>query len=164
MEVAFEDGQVEIFDAVIGADGYRGPVRHHVLADKADQERATASGFWDCRNLVSQKTAKRVFFGPVREALLAQAAMPEDKAKVQQYFGDDGGFHEIAWAGNSGFILHSSGREGPFGCIISGLEKEPWKERKRLMTRDDIKQHMQGWDDGPVFSAALEVSALRRIL
>ncbi|KAF2147604.1 FAD/NAD(P)-binding domain-containing protein [Myriangium duriaei CBS 260.36] len=163
VEITFENGHVEIFDGVIGADGYRGPVRRHVLGDNADKEVATASGFWDCRNRVTLETAKKVFLRPVRDSLLARATTLAERDKVEQYFGTDFSCQrQWGWAGNGGFILHGMGDDdNGFQCIISSVEKEPWKERQRLFTKEDLKEHMQGWNDGPVFSAALDLMFIR---
>ncbi|KAF2152144.1 FAD/NAD(P)-binding domain-containing protein [Myriangium duriaei CBS 260.36] len=158
VQLVFEDGQVETFDAVIGADGYRGVVRSYVLGDKAEEEAVSASGFWDCRNMVSMETANRVLLRPLRSSLLARAAT-DDREKVENYFGKP---RQFGWAGDSGFIMHDVCESGTMvQCVMSSIEKEPWKERKRLLTREFLEHHMRDWNDGPVFSAMLDLMFTR---
>lgn len=87
-QVRFEDGTVERFDAVIGADGIFSLVRSFVLSDAAAAAAAaehgpSLAGFWDCRVLV-----------------------PFDKAKAtlgEQYFDVH---RQYGWVGDGAFIMH----------------------------------------------------------
>jgi salicylate hydroxylase len=56
VSTTFHDGQVEIFDAIIGADGIFSTVRRYVVP--SGKWTGTLSGFWDCRNLIPYDRAK----------------------------------------------------------------------------------------------------------
>ncbi|RYP35056.1 hypothetical protein DL767_003961 [Monosporascus sp. MG133] len=90
VEVVFEDGTVERFDAVIGADGIFGSVRSYVLQDDADQFAASPAGFWDCRNLVPLERAK--------------AVLGEELFELDRQYG---------WVGDGGFLTLSGWLNGP---------------------------------------------------
>ncbi|GAM85441.1 hypothetical protein ANO11243_034480 [Dothideomycetidae sp. 11243] len=160
--ITFEDGCVDKFDAVIGADGYRGAVRSHVLGDKAETQAVLQSGFWDCRNMVSMDVAKELFYKPLREALRSRATTAEERATVDDYFGEGDSFDrhsQWGWAGDTGFVMHDVCENGTkVQCVIAAVEKTPWKERKYPLTRDFVREHLEGWMDGPVLPAMLDVS------
>ena len=53
----FADGTTAEADLVIGADGIRSRVRHHILGDNDPAVEPVFAGFWDVRNLVPISTA-----------------------------------------------------------------------------------------------------------
>ncbi|KAI9154673.1 6-methylsalicylic acid decarboxylase atA [Paramyrothecium foliicola] len=58
VNITFEDGTVQGFDAIIGADGVFGVVRDHVLETEHKRSQATPAGLWDCRVLVPIEKVK----------------------------------------------------------------------------------------------------------
>lgn len=135
VQVTFSDGQNETFHAVIGADGIFGAVRRYVLQESADADGASPAGFWDCRNVV-----------------------PFDKAKETlgaQYFEQD---RQYGWAGNGAFIMHDVLEDRTkVQCVISAIEKNPPKDRKRPLTRDFLEETMHEWLDGPIGKGMIDV-------
>lgn len=135
VKVTFRDGQDETFDAVIGADGIFGAVRRHVLQEAADAEGASPAGFWDCRNLVP--------FEKARETLGAE------------FFEQD---RQYGWAGNGAFIMHDVlENRTKVQCVISVVEKDHPKDRKRALTREFLEETLSDWLDGPVGKGMIEV-------
>lgn len=135
VKVDFRDGQEETFDAVIGADGIFGAVRRHVLQGTADTEGASPAGFWDCRNLVP--------FEKAREILGAE------------FFEVD---RQYGWAGNGAFIMHDVlENRTKVQCVISAVEKDHPKDRKRALTREFLEETLHDWLDGPVGKGMIEV-------
>ncbi len=57
IETTFQDGVIDHFDAIIGADGVYSSVRSYVLEEITDRYKAQPIGFWDCRVLVPIKNA-----------------------------------------------------------------------------------------------------------
>lgn len=133
--VTFQDGQEETFHAVIGADGIFGAVRRHVLQGAADAEGASPAGFWDCRNLVP--------FEKARDTLGAE------------FFEQD---RQYGWAGNGAFIMHDVlENRTKVQCVVSGVEKDHPKDRKRALTREFLEETLSDWLDGPVGKGMIEV-------
>lgn len=135
VKVTFSDGQEEIFQAVIGADGIFGAVRRHVLNEKADAEGPSAAGFWDCRNLVPFEKAKEVLGA--------------------KYFEED---RQYGWAGSGAFIMHDVlDNSTKVQCVISAVEKDSPKDRKRALTREFLESTLHEWLDGPIGKGMIEV-------
>lgn len=136
VRVTFADGQdEETFHAVIGADGIFGAVRRYVLQEAAEEEGPSPAGFWDCRNVVP--------FDRAREALGAE------------YFEQD---RQYGWAGNEAFIMHDVLEDRTkVQCVISAIEKDPPKDRRRLLTREFLEETMRDWLDGPVGKGMIDV-------
>ncbi|RYP66706.1 hypothetical protein DL771_007639 [Monosporascus sp. 5C6A] len=135
VEVIFEDGTVDKFDAVIGADGIFGSVRSYVLQDKVDQFAASPAGFWDCRNLVPLERAK---------AVLGKELFEQDR--------------QYGWVGDGGFLMHDVLENRTMvQCIISAVEHSPTSERKRVLTRETLTQTLSGWLDGPIAKGMIEL-------
>lgn len=156
VDLTFEDGQVERFDAVIGADGYRSVVRGFVLGDKAADEAPSATGIWDCRNLVPIETARELFFKPVRQNMQSTDSQDGGLEQLDSVVINDS-FNSWAWSGNRGFLLMGPcANRTQVHFILASIEKEPWKDRKRLLTREEVEQYMEGWMDGPVIGPMLD--------
>lgn len=137
VRVKFRDGQDEIFHAVIGADGIFGPVRRFVLQDAAEAEAASPAGFWDCRNVVPFEKAK---------ALLGA-----------EYFEKD---RQYGWVGNGAFIMHDVlDNRTSVQCVISAVENDTPKDRKRPLTREFLETTLAEWLDGPIGKGMIEVSS-----
>lgn len=135
VKVTFRDGQEETFDAVIGADGIFGTVRRHVLQEAADAEGPSPAGFWDCRNLVP--------FDKARDTLGAE------------YFEQD---RQYGWGGNGAFIMHDVlDNRTKVQCVISAVEKDHPKDRKRPLTREFLEETLRDWLDGPIGKGMIEV-------
>ncbi|POS77599.1 hypothetical protein DHEL01_v204016 [Diaporthe helianthi] len=133
--VTFSDGQEDSFHAVIGADGIFGAVRRHVLGEKADAEGPSAAGFWDCRNLVPFEKAKDVLGA--------------------KYFEQD---RQYGWAGNGAFIMHDVLDNGTkVQCVISAVEKDSPKDRKRALTREFLEDTLHDWLEGPIGKGMIEL-------
>ncbi|RDA90086.1 hypothetical protein CP533_5562 [Ophiocordyceps camponoti-saundersi (nom. inval.)] len=133
MRLTFDDGTVECFDAVIGADGVFGFVRSHVLGEAAPGCAAESAGFWDCRNIV-----------------------PMDKAKAvlgAEFFDQD---RQYGWAGDGAFILHDVLDNGTMvQCVISAVETEVPNGRRTLLTKQALKARFSGW--GHVSTAMIDL-------
>jgi salicylate hydroxylase len=136
LEVAFEDGTVETFDAVIGADGIHGRVRNHVLGGDAQAHCATAAGFWTCGTLA-----------------------PYDKAieKLgEQYFEQD---RQTGWLGQGAFLMHDICEDGKMvQCVVVGSEAEAPADRKRPITREGLEDLLADWLHGPVARGMIDAS------
>ncbi|KAK0716926.1 hypothetical protein B0T26DRAFT_645322 [Lasiosphaeria miniovina] len=139
-QVRFEDGTVERFDAVIGADGIFGSVRSFVLGDAAAAAAAehgpSPAGFWDCRVLV-----------------------PFDKAKAtlgEQYFDVH---RQYGWVGDGAFIMHDILDAGTtVQCVVSAVEKDAPRDRKRPLTLESLTKSLRTWLDGPIAKGVIDVS------
>lgn len=135
VKVTFGNGESETFHAVIGADGIFGAVRRHVLQEAADDEGPSPAGFWDCRNVVP--------FEKARESLGAE------------YFEED---RQYGWVGNGAFIMHDVlENRTKVQCVISAVEDDPPKDRKRPLTRDFLEKTLHDWLDGPVGKGMIDV-------
>lgn len=141
VKVTFRDGKDETFHAVIGADGIFGAVRRHVLQDAAEADAASAAGFWDCRNVVPFEKAKTVLGA--------------------EYF-QEGKDRQYAWVGNGAFIMHDvlDNREN-VQCVISAVEKDSPKDRKRPLTREFLETTLAEWLHGPIGKGMIDVSLPR---
>lgn len=136
VKATFRDEQEDTFDAVIGADGIFGAVRRHVLQGAADDEGASPAGFWDCRNLVP--------FEKARDTLGAE------------FFEED---RQYGWAGNGAFIMHDVlENRTQVQCVVSAVEKDYPKDRKRALTREFLEETLSDWLDGPIGKGMIEVS------
>lgn len=137
VQVTFGDGESETFHAIIGADGIFGTVRRHVLQKAADNEGPSPAGFWDCRNVVP--------FEKARDTLGAE------------YFEED---RQYGWAGNGAFIMHDVlDNRTKVQCVISAVEDDPPKDRKRSLTRGFLEKVLDDWLDGPVGKGMIDVSS-----
>lgn len=137
VKVTFRDGGEDSFHAVIGADGIFGAVRRHVLGEAAagGDEAASPAGFWDCRNIVPIAGARELL--------------------GEEYFVED---RQYGWAGNGAFIMHDVLDNGTnVQCVISAVEKDHPKDRKRALTREFLEDTMREWLDGPVGKGMIEV-------
>lgn len=136
VELIFEDGTKEVFQAVIGADGIFGSVRRHVLQGSADEHQATPAGFWDCRYLVPIEKA--------REKL------------GKEYFEEH---RQYGWCGDGAFIMHDVLDNGStVQCVVSAVEKERPKDRSRPLTREILQTTLRNWLDGPIANNMMDVS------
>ncbi|RCI13924.1 hypothetical protein L249_8146, partial [Ophiocordyceps polyrhachis-furcata BCC 54312] len=134
MRLTFDDGTVDCFDAVIGADGVFGFVRTYVLGEAASRCAAESAGFWDCRNVVSMDKAKAVL--------------------GTEYFDQD---RQYGWAGDGAFILHDVLDNGAMvQCVISAVETEVPDGRRTLLTKEALKARFKGW--GHVSEAMIDLS------
>lgn len=138
IELKFEDGTGQIFDAVIGADGIFSSVRGYVLGDVAQEHVATPAGFWDCRRLVSMEQAKRV--------------LGEELFEVDRQYG---------WVGDNAFIMHDVLENRTMvQIVVSAVEKEHPKDRKRPLTRELLTETLKNWPDGPFRNGIIDVGTL----
>ncbi|KAI1129772.1 salicylate hydroxylase [Nemania abortiva] len=83
IEVEFEDGTKDYFDAVIGADGIFSSVREYVLQDEAEKHTASPAGFWDCRNLVPLDKAMDALDDWVGDGAFLLHCVVENRTMVQ---------------------------------------------------------------------------------
>ncbi|KAI2467250.1 salicylate hydroxylase [Annulohypoxylon bovei var. microspora] len=135
VEITFQDGTIEHFDAIIGADGIFGTVRNHVLQDAAEECAASPGGFWDSRNLVPFDKAKKVL--------------------GEQYFDVD---RQWGWLGDGAFILHDILEDRTMvQCIISAAEPDPPKDRKTPLTKEFLNKTLDKWLDGPIAKGIIEL-------
>jgi salicylate hydroxylase len=135
VEVSFQDGFVDQFDAVIGADGVFSSVRNYVLQDAAEDHASTAAGFWDCRVLVPYEKAK--------------ATIGEEYFELDRQYG---------WIGDDAFIMHDILENRTMvQCVISAVEKDPPKDRKRPMTSEYLNASLESWINGPIANGIIEV-------
>ncbi|KAK3989418.1 hypothetical protein QBC44DRAFT_350634 [Cladorrhinum sp. PSN332] len=135
LSVSFEDGTTSNLDAVIGADGIFSSVRAHVLGDSAAEHAASPAGFWDCRVMV-----------------------PYEKAKATlgaQYFDQD---RQYGWIGDQAFVMHDIAESRTMvQCVISAVEKESPKDRKRKLTREYLGEILKDWIAGPIGDGAIQL-------
>jgi salicylate hydroxylase len=138
--VTFDDGTIETFDAVIGADGIFGNVRRHVLEQDTEKHAPSPAGWWDCRNLVPIQKAK---------AILGEKSFLVDR--------------EYCWAGNGAFMMHALVENGTMvQCIMSVVEKDFPPDRKRPITRDVLESAFTADWMQPATKGMIEVSHLKR--
>ncbi|KAI2638331.1 salicylate hydroxylase [Xylaria nigripes] len=136
LEVVFEDGAKDEFDAVIGADGIFSSVRSFVLGDEAPKYAATPGGFWDCRSLVTMDKAK---------AVLGEQLFTEDR--------------QCGWVGDDAFLMHDVLENGTMvQCVISAVERSPTNNRKRPLGREILTQTLRNWLDGPIARGMIELA------
>ncbi|KAI2616245.1 FAD/NAD(P)-binding domain-containing protein [Hypoxylon sp. NC1633] len=136
VQISFEDGSTSAFDAVIGADGVFSNVRKYVLGDGAADETASPAGFWDSRILI-----------------------PYEKAKSRlgaEYFEMD---RQYGWMGDGAFIMHDVLEDRKMvQCVISAVETDPPKDRKRLLTREHLSQTLSSWLSGPIAEGVIDLT------
>ncbi|GAM91065.1 hypothetical protein ANO11243_091120 [Dothideomycetidae sp. 11243] len=148
--LTFDDGKLEKFDAVIGADGYRSIVRPYVLGDKAAEEVATRAGFWDCRNQVPREIAERILFKPLQELLYAKHGEDLDPATPDLV---ERGF----WIGDSHAFLYGGSDGGrTIFFILAGAKEWSGEKHKQTYTRDEVEQNMQAWMKEPYLKPLLD--------
>ncbi|KAH8881936.1 salicylate hydroxylase [Thozetella sp. PMI_491] len=136
VELVFQDGEVEQFDAVIGADGIFSSVRRYVLQDAADKSAPSAAGFWDSRVLVPYEKAR---------ATLGDEFFEQDR--------------QYGWLGDNAFIMHDIlENRTQVQVVISAVEDDPPKDRKRPLTREILNKTLASWLDGPIAKGAIELT------
>ncbi|KAI1746491.1 salicylate hydroxylase [Xylaria castorea] len=132
-DITFQDGRLERFDAIIGADGVFSVVRNHVV--QSDEWIGTPSGFWDCRNLI-----------------------PFDRAKAAlgaEYFEAD---RQYGWAGDGAYFLHDVLEDRTMvQCVMSGIEKESPPNRIHKLTRPVLEEKLRNWLDGPIAGKMIDL-------
>lgn len=127
VELSFQDGSVELFDAVIGADGIFGQVRKHVVGDDKEYE-ASPAGFWDCRILVPFEKARD---------RIGSAFFEVDR--------------QYGWIGDNAFIMHDVLENRTMvQVVVSAVEKDHPADRKRALTRELLTETLSNWLEGPV--------------
>ncbi|KAH7324816.1 salicylate hydroxylase [Stachybotrys elegans] len=134
--ITFEDDTVSQFDAVIGADGVFGTVRSHVVKSDQDQDfSASPGGFWDCRVLAPFDIAK--------------ATLGEELFKLDRQYG---------WLGDGAFIMHDVLENGTLvQMVISAVERDPPKDRKRPLTREFLESTLSSWMEGPIAKGVIDL-------
>ncbi|KAI0864615.1 salicylate hydroxylase [Xylaria cubensis] len=137
IEVEFEDGTKDYFDAVIGADGIFSSVRKYVLQDEAEKYAASPAGFWDCRNVVLLDKATEV--------------LGETYFEVDRQCND--------WVGDGAFLLHCVMENRTMvQCIISGIDQEAsYKDRRHPITKEELEKALSSWSDNPVAEAMISL-------
>ncbi|ROV94599.1 hypothetical protein VPNG_09200 [Cytospora leucostoma] len=136
IQVTFRDGQKETFQAVIGADGIFSTVRRYVLQETADHDAPSPAGFWDSRNVVP--------FDKARDTLGAE------------YFEVD---RQYGWAGDGAFVMHDVlENRTKVQVVISAIEKDPPKDRKRPLTREFLEETLHDWLEGPIGKGIIDLT------
>lgn len=121
VQLTFEDGHTETFDAVIGADGIFSFVRKHVLG--SDTDKPTPAGFWNCITVV-----------------------PMDLAREK--LGDKPFEKHMQWArgGGGAFTMTDVVENGTMVQIVMAhVETEHPDDRKQAMSRDDLQDAFKEW-------------------
>ncbi|KAI0206734.1 salicylate hydroxylase [Astrocystis sublimbata] len=133
VELKFHDGEVETFDAIIGADGVFSIVRQHVVP--REEWTGTPSGFYDCRNVIPYERAKAAI-GP-------------------EYFETD---RQYGWAGDGAYFLHDVLEDRKMvQCIMSGVEKESPPDRIHKLTRTFMEEKLRTMLDGPIAGRMMDI-------
>ncbi|KAG8163704.1 hypothetical protein KVR01_007001 [Diaporthe batatas] len=136
IQVTFYDGTTSESDVVIGADGIFSTVRSHVLQDSTNDFAASPAGFWDSRILVPFEKAK--------------AILGAEKFEVDRQCG---------YIGDGAFVMHDVLEDRTVvQCIISAIEREPTRDRKRALTRESLTKTLGAWLDGPIGKEIIELS------
>lgn len=143
IRLTFEDGSVDNFDAVIGADGIFSTIRQHVLQDTEGKYVASPAGFWDSRNLV-----------------------PFDKAKSvlgEEYFELD---RQYGWVGPGALIMHDILENRTMvQCVVTGVEMGPPPDgRKRPLTREFMAKTLSGWPDPSIAGRMIDIKKTRKVI
>ncbi|KAK7749137.1 hypothetical protein SLS62_008425 [Diatrype stigma] len=132
IQITFEDGSIDKFDAVIGADGIFSSVRNYVLQDAAKECAASPAGL----NVV-----------------------PFEKAKAtlgEQYFEVD---RQYGWVGDGAFVMHDVLENRTMTqCVVSAIETDPPEDRKRQLTRESLSETLGNWIDGPVGTGIIDLT------
>jgi salicylate hydroxylase len=135
-QLTFQDGRIDSFDAIIGADGIFGKVREHVVGDNAEYK-ASPADFWDCRILMPFEKAQKTI-GP-------------------EFFELD---RQYGWIGDQAFIMHDVLENRTMvQVVISAIEKDHPKDRKRPLSRELATTTLSKWLDGPIASSVIEASS-----
>lgn len=140
VEITFEDGTVDRFDGVIGADGVFSVVRKFVLRDHDwSSVGPSPSGFWDARRLVPYERAR---------AVLGEAYLSGENER------------QYSWVGHGAFLLHDVLDNGTLvQCIMSGVGQEIPADRRVILTRERLMTHeLKGWLEGPIARKMIDVS------
>ncbi|KAF7521367.1 hypothetical protein G7054_g12458 [Neopestalotiopsis clavispora] len=136
IQLTFQNGRIDSFDAIIGADGIFGKVREHVVGDNAEYK-ASPAGFWDCRILMPFEKAQKTI-GP-------------------EFFELD---RQYGWIGDQAFIMHDVLENRTMvQVVISAIEKDHPKDRKRPLSRELATATLSKWLDGPIASSVIEASS-----
>jgi salicylate hydroxylase len=135
LEITFEHGLVDQFDAVIGADGIFSSVRNYVLQDDIGEFAPSPAGWWDCRALIPYERAR---------AVLGESYFEQDR--------------QYGWMGDGGFIMHDILESRTLvQCVVSCVERDPPKDRKRPLTRELLTEALKSWLDGPIANGMIDV-------
>ncbi|KAH8894536.1 FAD/NAD(P)-binding domain-containing protein [Thozetella sp. PMI_491] len=111
-------------------------VRGYVLQESAEKYAATPAGFWDSRVLV-----------PFDKAV---------KTLGKEHFQLD---RQYSWVGDKAFIMHDVLEDRTMvQCVISTVETDFPKDRKRALTRELLTDVLQNWLDGPIGKGAIELT------
>lgn len=140
IQVAFDDGTSDEFDAVIGADGIFSVTRSYVHGDSAADHVATPAGFWDSRSMIPFEMAKKVL--------------------GDEYFTVD---MQHSWAGDGGFLMHDVAENRSIvQCVMCMVEKDDDmpndKNRKRPLTREFLESSFHTWLDGPIAHKMIDLT------
>ncbi|KAK5991301.1 6-methylsalicylic acid decarboxylase atA [Cladobotryum mycophilum] len=93
------------------------------------------AGVWDCRNVV-----------PFEKAI---AVLGEENFRKPRQYG---------WCGDGAFIMHDVCENGTMvQCVMSALETDPPKDRKRPLTREILTKIYSSWLDGPIANGAIDI-------
>ncbi|KAI0505854.1 salicylate hydroxylase [Xylaria bambusicola] len=124
LEVRFTDETSMTCDAVVGADGIFSAVRDHVVRELQDSQndwRASAAGFWDCRNLVPFERAK--------------ATLGEEYFEMHRQY---------VWVNDGAVTAHDVCENGnTVQCVICAVESDPPQDRSRPLTRELLETTLE---------------------
>ncbi|KAI0555864.1 salicylate hydroxylase [Xylaria curta] len=124
VEIKFTDDTSMTCDAAVGADGIFSTVRDHVLRDVQDSQndwKASAAGFWDCRNLVPFERAKTTL--------------------GEQYFEMH---RQYVWVNDGAVTAHDILENGnTVQCVICAVESDPPQDRSRPLTRELLEATLE---------------------
>ncbi|KAH9995011.1 salicylate hydroxylase [Xylariaceae sp. FL0662B] len=142
LEIVFEDGDVQQFDGIIGADGVFGSCRLFVLGGMVEAKHAqggspSPAGFWDCRNVVPFEKATSI--------------LGNDYLELDRAYG---------WIGKGAFIMTDVLEERTLvQCVICSVEPdgESPQDRTRSVTRELLLDIFSDWEGGPIARAAIEI-------
>lgn len=82
----------------------------------------------------------------------AKATLGEDLFELDRQYG---------WLGSGAFLLHDVLEDGKMvQVIVSAVEREPPKDRKRPLTRELLQTTLKDWMDGPIAQGVMDVSVL----
>lgn len=131
----FQDGTKGYADTLIGADGYHGYTRKHILGSHPSVD-AKFGGFWDCGFLV-----------------------PIDKARSvlgREYFKEN---RQYGWCGEGRLFMHDVLDDGKtVQCVAAVAEgtrgEDEWK---RDLDRESLEESFEGCKNSPIASKMIEV-------
>ncbi|KAI1460567.1 salicylate hydroxylase [Annulohypoxylon moriforme] len=134
LEIAFQDGSVKRVDAIIGADGIFSKVRNYVVGN-CEEHQASPAGFWDARLLIPFEKARSVI--------------------GDQFFELD---RQYGWIGDNAFIMHDVlDNRTMVQVVVSAIEKDPPKNRKRPLTEELLTETFRNWLDGPIAKGVIDL-------